>query len=354
MVNNNNSACTPDNHVLTDLVQSFIGQMNPSASFQSSDIFTAGSGAGCLSDDAQFFIQYSCVMSQDQQDAKFRQISLYVCIAVFVALFYYLRIRHLIEKTNIDYLEWDLATVTAADYTVERTITKTEYDAWLVTYKTIDKYIDVEMPVGLAFKKYLKDKIENEVTQFKRDQNRRDDEEHGHHHGSDERSKIAHIVLSFDNRNLLSLLQKRGDAISQLNFNKVRELDQKIGEEAKNWQQLTRPCDAFITFDLEEDYNAAIEGGYKQAPEPTDIIWENRANQGNTCWYRSIIANIVVFFILVVFFFFTFKIRATSADVFDLFPETNCDNIFTAYGDQLDYWAVADYELIAAWNEDRS
>lgn len=191
---------------MTDLVQSFIGQMNPNGNFESSDIFSAGAGAGCLSDDAQFFIQYSCVMNQDQLNAKFRQISLYVCIAVFVALFYFLRIRHLIEKTNIDHLEWDLATVTAADYTVEKTITKAEYDAWVVAYKTIDKYTNVEMPLGLAFKRYLKDKIEDEVTELKRAQQHRHDEEDGHHHGSDARSQIAHIVLSFDNRNLLSLL----------------------------------------------------------------------------------------------------------------------------------------------------
>lgn len=80
-------------------------------------------GVGCIDSQSQYFIQHTCVMSQEQQDFKFRQIAFYSCIAVFVACFYFLRIRHMMEKVNLDRIEWDLSTVTAADYTVNKVIT---------------------------------------------------------------------------------------------------------------------------------------------------------------------------------------------------------------------------------------
>jgi len=151
IVNDLNKACTPDNAVMVDLIQSFVGQTNPSGAFSSSDIFNPGSGAGCLSNDSQIFIQFSCTISQDQMYTKYRQLSLYACITVFVALFYYLRIRHLIEKTNINHADWDLATVTAGDYTVQKLITPAEYISWLETHYKDGYYEGEKLPVGYAY-----------------------------------------------------------------------------------------------------------------------------------------------------------------------------------------------------------
>ena len=114
-----------------DAVHSLIGGTNPSAVVDSSSLYDVDTGVGCIDAQSQFFIQHTCVMSQQQQDAKFRQIAFYSCIAVFVAFFYFLRIRHLMEKVNLDHIEWDLSTVTAADYTVNKVITHEEYNDWL-------------------------------------------------------------------------------------------------------------------------------------------------------------------------------------------------------------------------------
>ena len=93
-------------------------------------------------------------MNESQIDEKFDKLTLYSAIAIFISFFYFLKVRHLIEKQKIDFIEWDLATITAADYTVERKITKEEYDAFVQ-----NKYTGTE-PVGYAFKCYFKEKVE--------------------------------------------------------------------------------------------------------------------------------------------------------------------------------------------------
>lgn len=73
-------------------------------------------------------------MNNDQQYAKYRQLCLYACIVFFVSAYYFFRIRHLIEKQNLDHMEWDMQTVTAGDYTIQKPITKEEYDDFLANH----------------------------------------------------------------------------------------------------------------------------------------------------------------------------------------------------------------------------
>jgi hypothetical protein len=56
-------------------------------------------------------------------------------------------------------MEWDMATNTVGDYTVEFTIKKEEYTNWICEH-----YINMdssEISPGFAFKTYLKEKVEN-------------------------------------------------------------------------------------------------------------------------------------------------------------------------------------------------
>lgn len=77
-----------------------------------------------------------------------------------------------------------------------------------------------------------------------------------------------------------------------MNFAKVEKVNNKINEEAKKWEETVRPIEAFITFNTEEDHSAALAIGkkgfeiygkhpvrLKKAPEPSDIIWENRSGK---------------------------------------------------------------------------
>lgn len=103
-----------------------------------------------------------------------------------------------------------------------------------------------------------------------------------------QRAKVAHIVLSYDNHNLLKLLKWRGFAISSLDFGTVLKVDKLISEETKKWNEETAPVEAFITFYTEKDkIYASMDGKntfkrlgvdceFKDTTGPSDIVWENR------------------------------------------------------------------------------
>ena len=87
---------------------------------------------------------------------------------------------------------------------------------------------------------------------------------------------------------MIKLLKQRGNQIKEGNFKKVAAIEEEINNlKQENIEDYTRPVFAFITFLQEGGYEAAknFSGqatllGAKveitEAPEPTDIIWENR------------------------------------------------------------------------------
>ena len=104
----------------------------------------------------------------------------------------------------------------------------------------------------------------------------------------------------------------------------MKKIDKKIGERAKKSKN-TRPVEAFITFNTEEDVNAAIEGaGFERACEPTDILWENRMNSKDKVWMKAIGANVLILIVLYIFFRITWGMRSSTADIFEMFPEVDC------------------------------
>lgn len=167
-----NEACKPpSNSAFVTALNSLIGGTNQVAVVDSANIFDPADAttASCINDLSQYFIQYTCEMNNDEQYVKYRQLCLYASIVLFVAAFYFFRIRHLIEKQNLEHMEWDLQTVTAGDYTIQKPITKEEYDDFLANHfgKTplsIGAPLD---PPGYAYKKFLKNQIEEIVTAAK-------------------------------------------------------------------------------------------------------------------------------------------------------------------------------------------
>lgn len=94
-------------------------------------------------------------------------------------------------------------------------------------------------------------------------------------------------MFSFNNSELIKALRARGSCIASQDFNKMREQEAKVNELFNDFDNLTIPVSAYITF-LEEDSkiiamqnrsNKLLLGKqlkFKEASEPTDIIWENR------------------------------------------------------------------------------
>lgn len=131
---------------------------------------------------------------------------------------------------------------------------------------------------------------------------------------------------------MISLLQKRGAAITALNFEKMRQYDEELTaliHDDDQYDNITRPVCAFITFESDH-YNEAcayekagmfrnplkkekkreveIEvlgdttPSFTAATEPTNIIWENRHIKGVRFGLRATSAIGIVILMLILTF----------------------------------------------------
>lgn len=111
------------------------------------------------------------------------------------------------------------------------------------------------------------------------------------------------------------------------------ELDDLIKEMVKdedNYDKLTRPVCAFITFESDDGYNEALSFSKKgwlsssvataegkegpqilgrqpefvAATEPTNIIWENRHIKGANLYFRAVVAVVLISIMLSIAFIF--------------------------------------------------
>ena len=112
----------------------------------------------------------------------------------------------------------------------------------------------------------------------------------------------------------------------------------------EEFRELTRPTAAFITFEEEDAKNIALEHGnvdtyffgkllkFNETSEPTDIIWENRHFTRKDIFWRGICAWIVILFLLFGSFIFIYWVSSISSEVAHVFPNKDCDNVYTTYG----------------------
>ena len=62
---------------------------------------------------------------------KYVVVSWFSCIAVFISLLWVSKIYNRQESDKIEFKEWDIATVTASDYTVRMKVKDHFYKNWL-------------------------------------------------------------------------------------------------------------------------------------------------------------------------------------------------------------------------------
>ena len=171
--------------------------------------------------------------------------------------------------------------MTASDYTVEYQVPPRVYQV----FKRELYRRDLGTPIGQQFKDYLKDEIEKMVSFAKPV------------FMNTEAIRISHIYFAFNNPELIALLRKRGSAIANANHEKEQDLERQIDRlKSLNLDGFVVPVSAFITFENQEGFERAqqftgrrrcfkVEAErelmdmplvFKRAPEPTNIIWENR------------------------------------------------------------------------------
>lgn len=103
---------------------------------------------------------------------------------------------------------------------------------------------------------------------------------------------------------------------------------------------LTRPTAAFVTFENAYGQSLALKTHekkdrnllsnkfrFKQASEPTDIIWENRHRTEWNLFFRELFSATLVGLLLLGSFMFIFKVSRYSASIAKVFPVVNCEAV---------------------------
>ena len=152
----------------------------------------------------------------------------------------------------------------------------------------------------MLFKDYFHKVIERQIEQLPRVLSK------------DYKPEIACIFFAYHNKELIGMLEKRGKSINNLDLKGIEKHEIKINKLLKNEKKVAefmKPCQAFIIFSNQEGFERCMqhcstskglfgqivynESDYaltvmdeklevREAPEPTDIIWENLQNDYQT------------------------------------------------------------------------
>ena len=103
----------------------------------------------CYNEDSVLFVQAACTISNDHlADRKEHALAL-GCLGVFVALFVINYFDYMRQYAYYSYIEWDVKTITAADYTVEFEIDETFFEDFKNT--ELDKWMDESRQEGREY-----------------------------------------------------------------------------------------------------------------------------------------------------------------------------------------------------------
>lgn len=244
-------------------------------------------------------------------------------IGVFVALFFIVFIDYLKNVFKNTFVEWDVKTITAGDYSVELDIPEKMFQTFVDT-----KYDPLCGQTKIAaFRDFLLEELETRLTRLPDLQ---------YEDNPPDRIRISMMTFAFDNAELINLLKKRGQFVKFEKYDDMRAVNEKINSlksDKNKLEQFYRPVTAFLTFENEEglnrckNYNDLVnkdeqysdirtllgcELDISDASEPTDIIWENRHFTKIQRLERSMIVIGITVLLLLCSFFSIFTLSVTS------------------------------------------
>jgi len=318
----------------------------------------------CTGPDATLFVQFSCVQEASEQATKYDQMALAVGTAILIAFLFTISIRLMYQGGKIVQLEWDVATVTAGDFSVEFPIKRDSYLQWKEqVYRAPGGPFEQGEAPAMALKKQLKREIEEKLHKWVKNNMWAQEELNGKSmkvYPAENPHKIADIVFSFNNSRLISALRARGATIAAQDFDAMRKEEAKINELFQEFDSLTVPTAAFITFESDDSASYADmvvqsndillnqEFKFNKPSEPTDIIWENRHFTRSDYIWRQLFAYAIIGVLLFGSFIFIYWIQSTSAEMGRVFPAADCSGIHEAYSSKMQAYAVDDYDYVQA------
>jgi len=182
---------------------------------------------GACGPDAYIFVQIPCIVPPEY--VKHRQVmGLTVgCVVVFIYLFTLVFIDYVKSVQQNKFIEWDVKTITAGDYTVEFDIGSEVYQRFK------DRYYDISNPITEIgqFKLFVTDELETILTAMPA--LGLDGPE-----GDSAPVKIAILTFAFDNPKIISWLKERGNAIKMGNWKSLHNVNNRIRMALKNDRDL--------------------------------------------------------------------------------------------------------------------
>lgn len=139
------------------------------------------------------------------------------CVAVFLYLFAITFTDYVKSVQKNKYVEFDLNTITAGDYTVEFDISPKFYATF------VEQYLDKSNPIPevMQLKLFLKSELERRLTQMPAQG--LDGPE-----GDVAPVKIATLALAFDNAQVIKWLRTRGTHIKNEDWAKLEKINETI------------------------------------------------------------------------------------------------------------------------------
>jgi len=116
----------------------------------------------CIAPESRLFVQFTCIQDEPTLALKIDQLALIGMITTFISLMFLVQIRRLYQGGKICQLEWDMATITAGDYTVEFDIEQQSYIDWYdLHYKAPGGDFEKGIAAAYSMKVHLKKVVED-------------------------------------------------------------------------------------------------------------------------------------------------------------------------------------------------
>ena len=178
------------------------------------------------------------------------------CVAVFLALFIINYFDYIKKMQESAFVEWDVKTITAADYTIEFDIDPTFFDKWIdneadaFLAKEHQESGKVYSARADAFRDWITQEMESRLSLLP---------DLGFEEEPVEEIKVAVTTFAYRNGELINMLRQRGSMIKSEDWDGMKKLDSKISK-LKNvsLENFTTPCSIFMSFENEEGINRAL------------------------------------------------------------------------------------------------
>lgn len=113
----------------------------------------------CINEEARVFVSFTCQQDEKNLLNKRQMASKIACLGVLMVFIYLTFLHYLKRKSELDFIQWDMETITPSDYTMSIKITEKMYKHYMDAIHC--RYPDD--PVAVRLKEYIIPNLEMEL-----------------------------------------------------------------------------------------------------------------------------------------------------------------------------------------------